>query len=131
MPHHRTSFDRYTTLHCPSVTDSDSEILDLLSDEYAQMILQQTHDEPLSASELSDRCGISISTVYRRTERLVACGLLADRQIAQSDGSHYTIYQAQLDELTVRLTEDGLTVPTIKKQAVDLADRFTDLWGRL
>lgn len=107
------------------------EVLALLDDEYAQMILQQTRNNAMSAKELSDTCDISISTVYRRTERLIECGLLAERRVAQPDGNHYSMYEARLDELLVRLTDDGLKITVSEKPTGDLADRFTDMWEGL
>ena len=110
--------------------DAD-EILDLLDDQYAQVILQQTRNNVMSAKEISETCDISISTVYRRTERLIECGLLAERRVAQPDGTHYSLYEAQLDELIVRLTDDGFEITVSEKATGDLADRFTDMWEGL
>jgi predicted transcriptional regulator len=110
--------------------DAD-EILDLLDDQYAQVILQQTRNNAMSAKEISETCDISVSTVYRRTERLIECGLLAERRVAQPDGTHYSLYEARLDELTVRLTDDGFEITVSEKATGDLADRFTDMWEGL
>lgn len=116
-----------------SVTDEADadEILALLDDQYAQLILQQTRNNAMSAKEISETCDISISTVYRRTERLTECGLLAEQRVAQSDGNHYSLYEARLDELTVRLTDEGFEITVAQKATGDLADRFTDLWEGL
>lgn len=110
--------------------DAD-EILALLDDQYAQVILQQTRNKAMSAKEISEICDISISTVYRRTERLIECGLLAEQRVAQSGGTHYSLYEARLDELTVRLTDDGFEITVSEKATGDLADRFTDMWEGL
>lgn len=110
--------------------DAD-EILALLDDQYAQVILQQTRNNAMSAKEISEICDISISTVYRRTERLIECGLLAERRVAQPDGNHYSLYEARLDELTVRLTDDGFEITVSEKATGNLADRFTDMWEGL
>lgn len=107
------------------------EILELLDDQYAREILRQTRDNAMSAKELSETCEISISTVYRRTERLVECGLLAEQRVARSDGNHYSMYEARLDELTVRLTDTGFEITVSEKSTGDLADRFTDMWEGL
>lgn len=116
-----------------SVTDEADaeEILALLDDQYAQVILKQTRDTAMSAKEISETCDISISTVYRRTERLVECGLLAEQRVARSDGNHYSMYEARLDELTVRLTDTGFEITISEKSTGDLADRFTDMWEEL
>lgn len=110
--------------------DAD-EILALLDDQYAQLILQQTRNNAMSAKEISNTCDISISTVYRRTERLIECGLLAEQRVARSDGNHYSLYEARLDELTVSLTDDGFEITVLEKATGDLADRFTDMWEGL
>jgi predicted transcriptional regulator len=110
--------------------DAD-EILALLDDQYAQVILQQTRNNAMSAKEISETCDISISTVYRRTERLIECGLLAERRVARPDGTHHSLYEAQLNELTVRLTDDGFEILVSRKTTADLADRFTDMWEAL
>lgn len=125
---YRTSSLRRIRVTDGPVTD---EILALLDDQYAQAILQQTRNEAMSAKALSDACEISMSTVYRRTDRLVECGLLAERRIAQSDGTHHSMYEARLDELTVQLTDEGFDVTVSKKPTGDLADRFTDMWEEL
>lgn len=125
---------RQTTLteaRCVSGDPDTEEILALLNDGYARAILHETRGEALSAKEISDACDISISTVYRRADRLVDAGLLAEQRIAQPDGNHYSMYEARLDELTVRLTESGFEIAVTEKATGDLADRFTDLWEGL
>jgi DNA-binding transcriptional ArsR family regulator len=115
------------------VTDDadDAEVLALLDDRYAEAILRAVRDEELSARELSEVCDISVSTVYRRAERLVECGLLAERHVARPDGNHYSMYEARMDEVTVRLTDGGFEVTVSGEPTGDLADRFTDIWEGL
>jgi predicted transcriptional regulator len=110
--------------------DAD-EILALLDDEYTRAVLRQTRNTAMSAKELSRSCDMSVSTVYRRVERLVDHGLLAERRIPRADGNHYSVYEARLDELTIRLTDDGLEVQISETSTGDLADRFTDMWEGL
>jgi len=42
----------------------------LLDDEYARAVLAATSTQPKSATEIAEECDASVSTVYRRTERL-------------------------------------------------------------
>lgn len=107
------------------------EILALLDDEYAQAILRHSRTTAMSAKDLSDVCGVSISTIYRRADRLVDSGLLAERRIVDGDGHYFSLYEARLDELTVRLTDDGFDVMVTEKPTGDLADRFTEMWEGL
>ncbi|USZ78231.1 helix-turn-helix domain-containing protein (plasmid) [Halorussus vallis] len=110
--------------------DTD-EILALLDDSYSKEILRRTRNTAMSAKELSEDCDVSISTVYRRVERLVDCGLLAERRIPQPDGNYYSMYEARLDELTVKLTGDGFEVTISERATGHLADRFTEMWEGL
>lgn len=85
----------------------------------------------MSAKSLSEECDASLPTVYRRTERLVACGLVAERTRLTDDGHHYQIYEARLDSLTVELEDDGLRLTVEERRTEDMADRFTDMWEEL
>jgi predicted transcriptional regulator len=104
-------------------------LVDLLDDEHVRSILAATSAEPLSASELAERCGLSDSAVYRRTDRLVAADLLRERTRPRTDGHHDTVYVAALDrfELTVR---DGALDWTVERTERDVADELTRLWGK-
>nr|WP_157512652.1 winged helix-turn-helix domain-containing protein [Halapricum sp. CBA1109] len=108
-----------------------AEVLALLDDEYARAILRQTSGEALSASEISDACGMSVSTVYRRADRLVDCGLLVERTVATPDGNHYSTYESRVEELTVSISTDSVDVRVTERPVGDLGDRFTDLWEGL
>jgi len=117
-------------IHVTEKTQAE-EVLAVLDDEYSQAILKRTRGKAMSAKELSEACGISLSTIYRRADRLVNCGLLAERRVVGSDGTHYSMYETRLDELTLSLTEDGFEVGIIERQTGDLADRFTEMWEGL
>ena len=73
--------------------DGDDELLALLDDEYARAILVAASLEPLSASELADRCDASRTTVYRQLERLEAAGLVSreDDVISASLDGHEAV----------------------------------------
>ena len=107
------------------------EVFALLDDEYARMILTATSTQPMSAKTLSEECDASLPTVYRRTERLVACDLLEEGTQLADDGHHYTVYEARLDHLTVSLEEGELRVSIEERPSEDMADRFTDMWEGL
>lgn len=116
---------------CVSDNPNTDEILALLDDSYARAILHYTRDTAMSAKELSEACDSSISTIYRRAERLVESGLLAERRIPQPDGNYYSMYEARLDELTIRLTDEGFEVSISERATGNLADRFTEMWEGL
>lgn len=113
--------------------DADpSELLALLDDEYARSILAATSQQSMTATELSDHCEMSLSTVYRRTDTLEECGLLEVRTELDEQGNHRDVYSARLQRLTVEL-EDGTYDVTLSAGGLthEFADAFTDLWEGL
>ncbi|KDE58963.2 hypothetical protein EL22_01115 [Halostagnicola sp. A56] len=111
--------------------DRSHEIFAQLDDEYAREILVETVSSSRSAHELSEACDASLSTIYRRAERLIDCGLLAEQTVVEDDGNHYSVYEARLDRLTVDLDEEGFSVTFESKPTETLSDRFTDMWEEL
>lgn len=108
---------------CPA-----EEIFALLHDDYARAILLATSTRPMSASTLSEECDFSVTTVYRRVDRLVDCGLLRERTQVADDGHHYSVYEARVDHLDVDVDDGELSVSMETTTAEDPADRFTEMW---
>ncbi|WP_049947504.1 winged helix-turn-helix domain-containing protein [Candidatus Halobonum tyrrellensis] len=108
--------------------ESPTELFALLDDAYARAILTATSSQPMSAKTLSEECDASLPTVYRRVDRLIDCGLLAEQTEVAEDGHHYSVYSARLERLTVELEDGDLQVTLEQAPADDVADRFTDLW---
>lgn len=110
----------------PDLTD----LVELLDDEHVRSILTATSAEPLSARELSDRCDVSVSTIYRRLDRLEDADLLGERTRPRSDGHHETVYVSTLErfELTV---EDGEMNWELDRRPTDVADELSRMWGNL
>lgn len=106
---------------------SSEAILELLGEERVRQILAATSQEPLSAKELSDECGVALSTIYRRTEEMVAYDLLVEQTQIESDGSHHSVYEAKVDNLDVEI-EDGTIEVSIHVRE-DAAQRFSRIWS--
>ncbi|MFC6974133.1 ArsR/SmtB family transcription factor [Halomicroarcula sp. GCM10025709] len=109
--------------------DTDlSTVVSLLDDEHARSILVETSEEPLSAAELSERCDVSVSSIYRRLDRLEAANLLDEQTRPRRDGHHDTVYASLLGrfELTI---QDGSVEWTVEETDTDVADELTRLWG--
>lgn len=86
----------------------------------------------MTASELSEQCNMSDSTVYRRLNKLEKCGLVRAAYVPDPDGNHKKQYKAQLDELVVSLDEGEFKVNLqTATRAQEFADAFTDLWEGL
>nr|WP_241432034.1 winged helix-turn-helix domain-containing protein [Haloferax mucosum] len=112
--------------------ESDLETLtSLFDDRHVRAILAATSAEPHSARELSEQCDVSVSTIYRRLERLADAELVHERTRPRRDGHHETVYVAALDrfELTVRDGELDWTVEH-HEDGTDVADELTRLWGK-
>ncbi|WP_201741583.1 ArsR/SmtB family transcription factor [Salinigranum halophilum] len=103
-----------------------AKLFALLDDEYARRILAHLDQEPMSATELSERCDASPPTVYRRLDRLQRCGLLTEETRIDDRGNHYAVYESRFEGLAV-VMDDGEFVVDLSRRA-DPADRFTNLW---
>lgn len=116
------------------MTDADEpsldELLALLEDHYSRSILEQTRTDPLSPSELADRCDASLSTICRRLDDLEAAGLVTGQTRVRDDGNHDTVYSASLESLSIDLNEAGFDFE-LRRREEDPVDRLHRLWGDL
>lgn len=106
--------------------EADSDVVEVLGDDYVRTILVQTREEPKSVQALSDACDADPSTIYRRVERLTEADLLEDHQQLDPDGHHHKVYAARLREVRIRLGEADYEVEIERREPP--ADRFTRLW---
>ena len=101
----------------------------LLDDRYARRILAHLNDEPMSAKTLSERCDASPPTIYRRIDRLKACGLLVEETKLDENGNHYAIYESRFDSLSVTMDDGEFAVNLSRRD--DPADRMTHMWEEM
>lgn len=97
----------------------------LLEDDTARRILLETRTQPMSAETLSDRCGVSPSTVYRRIEDLREHDLIESQTRLEEDGHHYEVFSATLEQIVINATDDGFDVKVTREES--MADRFSRL----
>lgn len=97
----------------------------VLEDDTARRILLETRTQPMSAESLSDRCGVSESTIYRRVEDLREQKLLEAQTRPDEDGHHYEVYAATLDRIVIDATDDGFEVEVDRSEG--MAGRFARL----
>jgi DNA-binding transcriptional ArsR family regulator len=70
-------------------------VLAAIADKYSRKILQATIEGPMSASELTKRYEIPITTVYRRIEELVEAGLIASVKSGRTkEGKWFELYRS-------------------------------------
>jgi predicted transcriptional regulator len=106
-----------------------STLVGLFDDDHVRSILAATSAEPLSAAELAERCDVSVSAIYRRTNRLVDADLLRERTRPRSDGHHETVYVTALERFELSVREGDLHW-TVERAETDVADELTRLWGK-
>jgi predicted transcriptional regulator len=110
-----------------STDDRSDELLELLGEARVRQILAATSREALSAKELSEECGVALSTIYRRVEDMVDHGVLVERTRIESDGSHHSVYEANIDHLDVDVGDGSIEVDVHIRE--DAAQRFSRIWN--
>lgn len=128
----RDDFVTPTTMTETTVAEETdlATLVALLDDDHVRTILAATSTEPLSASELGERCGVSESTIYRRVDRLREASLVAEQTRPRADGHHETVYVATLDRFAVELDDEGFEL-SVKRRGDDMIDQLTRMWEGL
>mgnify|MGYP000261682185 FL=1 len=114
----------------PSAEDAPElqAVLDALDDADARAIIT-TIEEPATASEVSERCDIPLSTTYRKLELLTEAGLLTEGTEIRSDGHHTTTYAVVFEDVRIALTESREFEVEITRTAEQRPDeRLADIW---
>lgn len=105
---------------------SIEDIASLLEDETVRTILTATSVEPMSANALSEQCGVSEPTIYRRLEQMRDCDLVEEQtKVDTAGGHHRKVYAPRLERVEIELDGGTLTLEIRRQQ--NAADRFTDL----
>ncbi|WP_227134472.1 ArsR/SmtB family transcription factor [Halorubellus salinus] len=107
--------------------DPADELLELLGQERVRHILAATSRESRSAKELSEECDVALSTIYRRVEDMLASDLLVERTRIEQDGSHHSVYEANVDHLDVEIDDGTIDVKVHVRE--DAAQRFSRIWS--
>ncbi|MFB6079795.1 MAG: winged helix-turn-helix domain-containing protein [Haloferacaceae archaeon] len=98
-------------------TPSGSELLDVLGDECSRRIIVATSERPLTVKELTERCPVSSTTVYRRINRLVDLDLLHETPAFPANGASKKRYEATVDRIETTIDEEGFTVQTSRDRS--------------
>ena len=78
-------------------------------------------------SRLAEELDAARSTIYDRTERMVEHGLLVERTRIVEDGSHHSVFEANVDHLDVDVVDGELVVAVERRESA--AERFTNIWN--
>lgn len=94
-------------------------LLDALDDSDSRRILARTGADALSASEIAERCGLPLSTTYRKLNALSEAGLLFERTRIRQSGKHLSEYRRRIDDVTISVAgEDGVVLELAVRSGV-------------
>ena len=107
--------------------DRIDQLMSALNDKKSRRILSETTQEALSAGEISDRCDIPLSTVYRKLEQLVDAGMLVERVRLSSYPDYTREYLLDVTALTVDIgDESGVSLVVSRRSpSSELSDQLT------
>ena len=92
-------------------------VLAALDDDACRSILEATAEETLTATELSERCDIPMSTAYRKVEMLTEADLVEEKVRINTSGKHATEYRKSFDDVLVSVAGGGVQIEMTKPDA--------------
>lgn len=93
----------------PTVVNSDADvqaILDVLADAESRSILEVTAMDSLTATQISNICGLPLSTTYRKLGELTNTGLLGERTRVPRSGVHTREYTRLVENIVIDTNDD-------------------------
>ncbi|MWV41933.1 MULTISPECIES: helix-turn-helix domain-containing protein [Natrialba] len=111
-------------------TPPAEEICAALDDPDCREIIRNL-EEPMTASELTKRCDIPQSTLYRKLELLTDSTLLEESTEIRRDGHHASKYSVAFDEITLALEDDRTLGVQIERPARTADERLAELWSEV
>ena len=106
------------------------DVLDALVDPDCRTILRETA-QPMTAKELTEDCGISQSTMYRKLDLLSTATLVREIHSIHPERGRITRYQRDLDELNISITDDNQFDVTINRLKRTADERLADMWSEM
>lgn len=101
------------------------DLFDVLASEDVRRILVATNVRAMSAKELADICDRSLATIYRRLQAMEDYNLISEEHARDPDGTQYSEYRSDLNEITISVEEGQLNVNI--DIAKDTVDQFAEL----
>ncbi|WP_254528504.1 winged helix-turn-helix domain-containing protein [Natrinema gelatinilyticum] len=92
-------------------------VLAALDDDACRSILEATNEESLTATEVSERCDIPMSTAYRKVEMLTEADLVTEQVRINTSGKHATEYRKNFDDVLVSVTDGEIEIEMTKPDA--------------
>lgn len=100
-----------------------------LEDTTSRAILAHTSETERSAQDLADLIDVSLTTVYRRLDRLEDNDLVREGLQLDRDGNHRRVYRATISRIEVDISDDEIR--TRVEWHEDMADRFARIWDEI
>jgi predicted transcriptional regulator len=85
----------------------------------------------MTTKEIADRCGIALSSTYRKVERLADASMLDERVEVRADGHHTTTYAVDIEALLIALNETREFELTIERPSRTADERLARLWSEV
>lgn len=111
----------------PNVPEQD--VLDAITSEKARDILAAASLGPNSAKDFEEEFGITLTTVYRYTNRLAETDLLRTEIQIDPEGDHYDTFETTVRRVSLVIGRGESSLDIQFRD--DLTDRFTHLWRAL
>jgi hypothetical protein len=127
-----TDADRTPTMRDPFAADQPQlqDVLDALDDPECRTIVEQL-TEPMTARGISTRCGIPLSTTYRKLDLLSDASLVTERTEVGASGRHTAQYIIDFEEVRVALDDDRSLGVAIEHPERTPDERLSDLWSEV
>lgn len=103
------------------------DILNALDDEDCRAMVREL-DAPMTASELSEKCDVPLSTAYRKLNLLTEASLLSEQTEVRRDGHHTKRYRIAFEEVNIALDENRELAVGIVRPSTAPDERLADLW---
>jgi len=98
-----------------TTTTLDTErALDILADQEARQILSIL-DQPMTADEIAEECGIPRSNAYRKLELLDDASLVSDGIRLKPSGGHPVTYRRDFEAVNLSVGGDTLSLAVTRE----------------
>lgn len=93
-------------------------LLNIMADKYSRDILEATIEMPKSAIDLSNECGIPISTAYRRVQLLHSHKLVGISGSINQDGKKYFLYKSKIKSIMTCFNNGSIDIEIVPNSQV-------------
>lgn len=97
-------------------------VLDALGDSTCRILLRALHESevPMTVQELSTAVDVSLTSTYRKLDRLSEAGLVEERDEVDVDGHRRARYRPNVDQIVVRIGSADCAEVTLFHTAAEL-----------